>query len=506
MKKEFGFHHLIFVLFPILLIYLDNINEIPIQDIFVPLTFSLGIILIPWILLTYFIGERKSSIIISLVIIIFIIFAYVRSILIYHEIEEIRFVAKNIILIPIFSIPAVFIIYKIVRQKISSNITQIINVMSIAIFSFMIFQIGLFYSVEPSYDESQILLDVPVFEINEINYTPNVYFLMLDAYSGDITLKKDFGFDNSEFYQQLEKRGFFIQKESYSNYPNTDFSMPSIMNMNYLDFILEIQAEESADLRLVKELWSNNKVMQVFQSAGYEIYSFHGGYDGTSSLITENFCRTNLNLNPELTYSLVNYYIPISEIRVNLFEKQHFDNVLCVLDKTKNFESKTDIPFYMHMHLKLPHQPLVFDSEGNKVKDVISSNRFDSELKDAYLEQVIFANKKTLEIIDEIQNRNSDNVIILMSDHGGRFGVDWNNPSEMDYFRGFNNLSALYFPGQESNLPTYVSAVNTFRVFFNIYFNTDYEILNEKFIWYSPDNPFVQSDVTELVKSSDLRN
>ena len=505
MTKKFGFHHFILASFPVLLIYLDNINEIPLSDIIVPLLFSIGIILIPWILLTYFIGERKSSIIISLIILLFLIFAYVRSILIYHEIVEIRFISTNIILIPIFSIPAVFIIYKILRQTFSSNITQIVNVMSIAVFSFMLFQIGLFYSTDPLYDESQKLLNVPIFEINELNYTPNVYLLVLDAYSGDMTLKKDFGFDNSEFYQQLEQRGFFIQKESYSNYPNTDFSMPSIMNMNYLEFISDVQVEQSNDLRLVQELWNNNKVMQSFHSAGYEIYSFHGGF-GSSTLTTENFCRTNLNLSPELTYSLVNYYIPISEIRVNLFENQHYDHILCVLDKTKNFESTSSIPFYMHMHLKLPHQPFVFDSEGNKIKDTISSNRFDTELKNAYLEQVIFANKKTLEVIDEIQKRNSNDVIILMSDHGGRFGVNWIDPSEMDYFRGFNTLSALYFPGQELNLPEYVSAVNTFRIFFNLYFNTEYEILDEKFIWYSPDDPFKHNDVTEIVKFSELRN
>ena len=93
-----------------------------------------------------------------------------------------------------------------------------------------------------------------------------------------------------------------------------------------------------------------------------------------------------------------------------------------------------------------------------------------------------------------------------MSDHGGRFGVNWINPSEMDYFRGFNTLSALYFPGQELNLPEYVSAVNTFRIFFNLYFNTEYEILDEKFIWYSPDDPFKHNDVTEIVKFSELRN
>jgi len=505
MLSKFGFHHFIFVLFPVLLIYLDNIGEVPIYDIFIPLILSLGIILIPWVILTYLIGTKKSSIIISIVIIIFLIFTYVRSILVYHEVVEISFVGKNIILIPMFSIPTVFIIYYILRRKFSSNTTQIINVMSVAVFTFMIFQIGVLYSVDTSFDEAQNLLDVPVFEINELSNAPNVYFLMLDAYSGEIILKNDFEFDNSKFYQQLEKRGFFVQKDSYSNYPNTDLSMTSIMNMNYLDFILEIQGEESTDLRLVHELSNDNKVMEVFKSVGYEIYSFQRGSQNFS-LGTETFCKDNLNLNHELTYSLLNYYIPFSEIRVNVGEQHRYDSALCVIDTTKKFESQTDAPFYMHMHLKLPHQPFVFDSEGNKVENPISSNRFDGELKNAYLQQLIFTNKKTLEIIDEIQKRNSDDVIIIMSDHGSRLGVDWHNPSEMDYFRGFNNLHALYFPGQESNLPTYIASVNTFRIFFNTYFDTNYEILNEKFIWYSPEIPFTQNDVTELVKSSDLRN
>jgi phosphoglycerol transferase MdoB-like AlkP superfamily enzyme len=171
-----------------------------------------------------------------------------------------------------------------------------------------------------------------------------------------------------------------------------------------------------------------------------------------------------------------------------------------------NFQSQANTPFYMHMHVLFPHQPLVFDSEGNKVNDPIAANRFDEELKDAYLQQLLFANKKTLEIIDSIQQKNSNDVIIILSDHGGRFGVNWLDPSEIDYFRGLNNLAALYFPGQESDIPTEISAVNIFRIFFNSYFDAQYDILDEKLIWYNPEKPFLQFDVTEIVKSSSLRN
>jgi len=39
--------------------------------------------------------------------------------------------------------------------------------------------------------------------------------------------------------------------------------------------------------------------------------------------------------------------------------------------------------------------------------------------------------------------------------------------------------------------------VNTFRVFFNTYLDTDYEILEDRQMWYTPERPYDQTDVTE---------
>jgi hypothetical protein len=100
-------------------------------------------------------------------------------------------------------------------------------------------------------------------------------------------------------------------------------------------------------------------------------------------------------------------------------------------------------------------------------------------------------------MIDSIQQRDDSAVIIVMSDHGGRLGVNWYEPTEMDYYRAFNNLSAFYFPGYEGDIPEEIAAVNTFRVFFNTYLDTDYEILEDRQMWYTPERPYDQTDVTE---------
>jgi hypothetical protein len=489
------------------LLFLDNINEIPLEDILIPLIFSFVVVTVLWIFLMRSIGERKSAVIISFIVILLLIFTYTRSALIYHDITEIRIIATNIILIPIFLSITIFGIFYILRKEFSSNITSIINVVSITVISLILFQMGLFY-IENNmlFEESQKSLNVPIFQTSESSQKPDVYLLLFDAYSGEITLKNDFKYDNSKFYKQLEARGFFIQKTSFSNYPNTELSMPSIMNMNYLDFLPKLQGKESNDMRLTQKLWSENKVMQIFNTNEYQIYSFHGRSGSSSDMVTKNFCKYDLDLNPELINILVNQYIPLSIVRTTFLEDSHYETVKCVLDTMMDFENETDQPIYMHMHIRFPHQPLIFDSEGNKINEPISSYRFDSELKDAYLQQLIFSNKKIIEIIDSIKLKNPNAVIILMSDHGGRFGVNWDNPSEIDYFRAFNNLSALYFPGKETHFPMDVAAVNIFRIFFNLYFEADYEILDDKQIWYSPEKPFKQIDVTKIIKSSHFRN
>tara|TARA_A100001037_G_C15142781_1_gene634680 strand:- start:2118 stop:3626 length:1509 start_codon:yes stop_codon:yes gene_type:complete len=499
----FNYHHLIFAMFPVLFIFLDNVNEIPLFDLFLPLFSSFLIFIIPWSILSYFIGQKKSALITTLCVFLVIVFAYTRSGLIYHEIEYLRIIASNYILIPIFGIVAIPIIIYLIKKEISSKVSHTLNIMSIVIFGFLVFQIGFFLSDNESFAEAQKLLDVPILESNNQFHTPNVYLILLDAYSGNILLQHDFEFDNTEFSRKLENRGFYVQERSFSNYPNTELSMPSIMNMNYLEFLPKMQGEDSNDMRLTQKLWKENKVMQVFEANGYEIYSFHGKRGSSSDMVTAKYCNLPFGYSLELMGAIENFYIPISSIRENLSKDTHYNTVKCVLDTMRDFDEPEN-PFYMHMHVELPHQPFVFDAEGNRVSAPPPSNRFDAELKDAYLQQLIFTNMKTLEIIDSIQRKNPESVIIVMSDHGGRFGIDWKNPSELDLFRGLNNFLAIYFPDKEYETLENISTVNIFRIFFNMYFNTEYQILDEKYLWYHPTTPMLHIDVTELIKNSTL--
>jgi len=493
-------HVFLFALFPLLLLFADNVEEIPLEDLLLPSLVSLLIIGILWIVTKIFVGGKKSALIISVFLILWISISQIRTIVINLEYEIIQIFGSNKFLIPLFFIITIPVVIYIIKRNISNDSISIVNTISIVIFAFLIFQVANYDFVDVNdYNTITENIQLPIIQ-SDVTEKPDVYFLVLDAYSGDITLQQDYNYDNSKFKNELKDRGFVVQKPSYSNYPNTELSIPSIMNMVYLDSIVDMVGKDSDDVQILIELRDGNNAMDMFNQNDYHLTYLFGGSSVSPSDDDEYeiLCgRGILNMNEDLQRSLVQTYFSISYLRTILYDDFRYHDLECSINEVMQFEKKNEKPQYVHIHLYLPHPPFIYDSEGNHVSDTFSHNRFDESLRDAYLEQLIFANKITLEMIDSIQNRDANSVIILMSDHGGRLGVDWNNPTELDYYRAFNNLSAFYFPGHADELPENIAAVNTFRVFFNAYFDTDYELLEDRQMWYSPERPYDQTNVAK---------
>jgi len=498
-KSMIPFHVFLISLMPILILYQNNLGEIPIEDIIVPLILSISIVSISWFILKSLFCSNKVGLVISFTIILLILFSYIRLYFANNTNIYFNFIGNNIILMPITLCIGIVAIIYIYKKNISNDLISIFNVMSVVIVMFLVIPIGYHFIS----DDSQItslskFVEIPIIQ-SDVTEKPDVYFLVLDAYSGDITLQQDYNYDNSKFKNELKDRGFVVQKPSYSNYPNTNLSMPSIMNMVYLDSIAEELGKNSQVVTGMKEIRNENNVMKIFKGNNYHIASFFAGANAVASkeLLDERLCGSIFNLSPELQRAFTYHYFPLSYTRALFYDNYQFERLDCTFDTILNYEKQNDLPLYIHMHILLPHPPFIYNSFGERVDHKYTEDQFDESLRDAYLEQLIFANKITLEMIDSIQNRDANSVIILMSDHGGRLGVDWNNPTELDYYRAFNNLSAFYFPGHADELPENIAAVNTFRVFFNAYFDTDYELLEDRQMWYSPERPYDQTNVAK---------
>ena len=62
-------------------------------------------------------------------------------------------------------------------------------------------------------------------------------------------------------------------------------------------------------------------------------------------------------------------------------------------------------------------------------------------------------------------------------------------------------FNAIYFPDEEKRkmLEDDRTAVNTFRIVFNSYFGSNYEMLEDKMYWSSAEHPYNYKDVTQII-------
>ena len=140
--------------------------------------------------------------------------------------------------------------------------------------------------------------------------------------------------------------------------------------------------------------------------------------------------------------------------------------------------------------------PFIFDSKG----DIVNFRALSYEqLPHAYLEQLQYTDIKIQEIVEKLLDSEPKPIIIIQSDHGVRFQL--NEKDEQPLKHAFLNFEAYYFPGVELDKDEYpvITPANSFRILFNKYFGTDYELL-ENHAFLEKDGKF--SDVTDFVISN----
>ena len=488
------FHPILFSLLPILFLFQYNIHEVPITDIIIPLTLSVILVLILWLPLKFVLGYKKSALITSSIVLLFIVFSNLHHLLSNQQDLLLQLIGKTSILGTIFFALAVIIIIFIIKRKSTTKVTPPMNIMSVTIVGILLISILGYYVANPvDYTISDYAeIKIPIFHHTE---KPDVYMIVLDEFAGKNTLRIDFDYDLLPFENELAKRGFTVPDQSFSNYPNTELAVPSFMNMMYLDFLSEELGEDSRDFRLPNEMRQYNTVMKIFKANDYHVTTFYGGMGLVPDvrLTDQQLCNFG-TINPDLRKNFVLTYMPFSYFNENLLEIHQHEKLKCFFDTIINNDFTQSKPNFIHAHLRLPHEPFIYDENGELVSQ---KNQND---KSAYLSQLKFSEKKILEIIDVIQLRSSDSVIILMSDHGFRSEINWENPNKMDYMRGFNTITSFYFPNNSDEIPSEISGVNIFRIFFNSYFNADYEILENRHIWYIPEKPFDFIEISQSFK------
>jgi len=504
------FHPILFGIFPILALFESNMSFTPINEIIFPIIIIISIIIPTWILLKIIIKDnKKSAFIISLGIILFFIYGPV-----FFAIDDITINGEDIgrhsyLIAGILGIWIIGTILLIKTKKEIGNITKISNFISLIIVGVMIFSI-VGYNLETSYS-----IEIEEFEMRENTNKEflDIYYIVLDGYPGKTSLKNIVGYDNQEFLTSLEKQGFFIQEKSFVNYPHTFLSIPSILNMKYLDDLVSEQFSTNNDSQAVPyELGSNNQVMNFVKSQGYITVSFDSGWGFTRDMKSADLklCGDNKIFNSEFLIALVKNSM-LNPVYVKVFETDKVEGILCIFDELPKIKERTNKPIFAFAHIFSPHPPYIFEANGEirNLENLEPSLETDENLnKKAFVNQLIFVNKKMTQVVNELLNSKDQPIIIIQSDHGTAFlyngNMDnWMNPTKEMIKERADNITFIFLPNNTTNIFSESSTpVNTFRILFNHYFETDFEILEDK-SFTSKDKSYDLKDVTHIVINQD---
>lgn len=102
-------------------------------------------------------------------------------------------------------------------------------------------------------------------------------------------------------------------------------------------------------------------------------------------------------------------------------------------------------------------------------------------------------------------------IIILQADEGPyprRYDPDekkfsWKKATDEEFRKKFGILNAYYLPNvDKSTLYPSITPVNSFRLIFNLYFNTDFELLPDKSYFFTDSRRIYSGfyDITDRIK------
>ena len=246
--KKFNIIHLFLIaLFPVLIIYSQNVHEISIQEIILPTSLIFFAAILLWLLVRFIIkNSEKSALIISLLLVLSFSYGHVYLLVDDFALGNSDIGRHQYLLIP-FVISLIVGTYYIVKTKGQlNNASTIFNaiggtvlaVVIIGIVASSIVNIDSFDSelitTETSLATYDTTIEVFTLHQDEIRNYPDVYYIILDGYMSSNTLNEFLNYENQEFVSYLTNKGFNVNHKSYSNYENTDPSMISTLNMRYV--------------------------------------------------------------------------------------------------------------------------------------------------------------------------------------------------------------------------------------------------------------------------------
>jgi len=518
-----NFHPVLFGIFFVFSLFAFNIDLVLLHGYTELLTLILvvgGLAFLLWWGLSFILkNKQKAGFLASLALVMVFAYGHVISMVDEFFIEEFYFL---IFWIGIFT-ASFYGILKIKKE--SQNITTILFFVSLSLIALPLVDVVEYQQSLSSYEvgdtdmivKTVIPLDKTVKSLD--TKPPNIYYLIFDRYPASKVLSELYDYDNSDFFNYLESKGFYIAHDSMANYPFTFLSMASTKNMKYVNYLSEI-AGDSNNRAIAYELDKFCEVCQFLQSQGYQYVYAPSFFQPTATNVDIDDPTDDVFVIPDFTAlfyettmishvaNLISGVVPtgILDSREDA-RKEKYQTILQKFNWLEKIPD-SDQPVYIYSHMLIPHPSYVFDDEGNYISYEESLKFSEKKL---FRDQLTFLNKKIKNLVDKLLTESEQPPIILIQSDEGPYPYRTRTVGAMNYNFGsmpFEELetkirifNAYYLPDSDKKeLYPSISPVNSFRVVFNEYFDTNLEILPDYYYVYSDrDHYYNFVNVTEKI-------
>lgn len=482
-------HPILFGVYPILYQLAVNIPEISIRSGYRPLLIAVvGVVLMLLSLRLVYRDWQRAALVATILLILFYSYGHV-----YIALKGITLAGlypfRHRTLVPVWVVVACFAIWQISRKPGSfAVLTSVFNMAGLFLLVMPVYQlISLPFQARISDANNEKAAQMLALQADDVR--PDIYYIILDGYGRSDVLKNVYGYDNSAFLNALQELGFYVADCSQSNYAQTQISLASSLNFNYLEELGDQFRSGTNDRSALAALIKHSALRRNLESVGYKTVAFATGFDWTQLNDADYY------LGPQASFSDLNEfeYLLVDTTLARIMQdakagtqgtgsELYRERTLFALDKLDKLAYIQE-PKFVFAHLIIPHPPYVFGPTGAAVEPAAVGTTKSEQDAVQYRDQAIYISNRMLELVPKIiANSTTPPVIIMQGDHGPTVPSD---PQQR-----MNNLSVYYLPGVDAPLRTTLTPVNTFRMILNAYFGQDLEMLKDVSLYSSYDDPF----------------
>jgi hypothetical protein len=480
-RRSYLFYPLAFAIYPVLSLYASNLAKTHLGDTVYAHLFGVALCVMVWLVsLLVTRSWEKASVGAGLGLLLFYSYNHVSVLL---GINESLLRDRHLVSVCILIFGAGLYL---LRRHASSprKLTSVLNIVGGVLIIFPLFRIATF-SVMGKGESDRLMhaaiercTNMDTIRATRVESRPDIYYFIVDAYSRADVLRDVYGYDNTHFIENLEKRGFVVNHEARSNYALTEQSLPSALNLTYLPIPDGIRS-----LKATFPLMKRNRLFSFLKAIGYTTITYPtamvtdfsdadlypgGGIEFMNEFFTMYYASTPI---PSLLRGVTDFS----------FRRKRTDDVF------RHVVTIPDMPqpTVTFAHVSTPHQPYMYGR--------------------TYHEELDSLNRTLVAMIDTILARSSQPpIVVIQGDHGHRkLTIADGEVSKRSLKDAMGVLNAYYLPdGGSSMMYQGVTPVNTWRLVLDYYFGANLGPLEDRVFFSWVHNEYTLTEVTDILTTT----